>query len=248
MLIYGFPGVETFFLISGFVILMSGWGRTVREFAASRAARLYPAFWASVVITTVVTAVLSITGGLPFSSQSDTGDVLINMTMLAEPLNTPLVDTVYWTLWVELRFYLLTACLLAAGFTRRVAQKPARELLERIVSTDRQAGREPAPSRRRAPRLAIAGVASTVAAAGAFALALASIGPAYASWTPDPSPLPAAEVRKIVDKCLPAREVATARVVIGGKRGAYAYLNAVWPMEAGRASSTTTETSPRPAS
>ena len=30
---------------------MSGWGRTVREFAASRAARLYPAFWACVLIT-----------------------------------------------------------------------------------------------------------------------------------------------------------------------------------------------------
>src|SRR5689334_24558957 len=33
VLIYGFLGVETFFLISGFVILMSGWGRTLREFA-----------------------------------------------------------------------------------------------------------------------------------------------------------------------------------------------------------------------
>ncbi|MFG1605039.1 acyltransferase family protein [Actinoplanes sp. NPDC049265] len=119
ILIYGFLGVETFFLISGFVILMSGWGRTVREFAASRAARLYPAFWACVLLTTVVTAVLPISGGLPFPRAAEGGDVLVNLTMLAEPLNTPLVDTVYWTLWYEMRFYLVVAVLIAGGLTDR---------------------------------------------------------------------------------------------------------------------------------
>ena len=119
VLIYGFLGVEVFFLISGFVILMSSWGRTVREFAASRAARLYPALWAGVLITTVVTAAVPISGGLPFPRLPDTADTLVNLTMLAEPLNTPLVDTVYWTLWTELRFYLIIACVLAAGLTDR---------------------------------------------------------------------------------------------------------------------------------
>jgi len=122
VLIYGFLGVETFFLISGFVILMSGWGRTVREFAASRAARLYPAFWAAVLITTGVAAVLPISGGLPFPQPPDAGGVLVNLTMLAEPLNTPLVDTVYWTLWIEFRFYLIVAFLLAVGLTDRRAK------------------------------------------------------------------------------------------------------------------------------
>ncbi|GIM96311.1 acyltransferase family protein [Paractinoplanes toevensis] len=117
VLIYGFLGVEVFFLISGFVILMSGWGRTVREFAASRAARLYPAFWACVLITAVVSTVLPISGGVPFPPLPGGPDVLINLTMLAEPLNRPLVDTVYWTLWCEFRFYLIVACLLAAGLT-----------------------------------------------------------------------------------------------------------------------------------
>ena len=119
VLIYGFLGVEVFFLISGFVILMSSWGRTVREFAASRAARLYPALWAGVVITSVVAVALPVSGGLPFTRLPDTGDLLVNLTMLAEPLNTPLVDTVYWTLWAELRFYLIVACVLAAGLTDR---------------------------------------------------------------------------------------------------------------------------------
>src|SRR5690349_14933640 len=122
VLIYGFLGVPVCCLPSGFVILMSSWGRTVREFAASRAARLYPALWAGVMITTLVAAALPIDGGLPFSQLPDNSDVLVNLTMLAEPLNTPLVDTVYWTLWSELRFYLIVACVLAGGLTDRRVQ------------------------------------------------------------------------------------------------------------------------------
>ncbi|MEV7625289.1 acyltransferase [Actinoplanes sp. NPDC089786] len=120
VLIYGFLGVETFFLISGFVIMMSGWGRTVRQFAVSRAARLYPAFWAGVLLTTLVATLLPISGGLPFSRLPEGGrDVVVNLTMLAEPLNVPLVDTIYWTLWYEIRFYLIVACLIAGGLTDR---------------------------------------------------------------------------------------------------------------------------------
>ncbi|BCJ43468.1 acyltransferase [Actinoplanes ianthinogenes] len=134
VLIYGFLGVESFFLISGFVILMSGWGRTLRGFAASRAARLYPAFWACVLITTAVSALLPIEGGLPFGGPPDSTDVLVNLTMLAEPLNTPMVDTVYWTLWCELRFYLIVAFLVAAGLTdRRVKGFATGWLLAAIV-------------------------------------------------------------------------------------------------------------------
>ncbi|WP_249998648.1 hypothetical protein [Actinoplanes sp. M2I2] len=111
----------------------------------------------------------------------------------------------------------------------RVGQEPARELLERIVATDRRPTRVPAPARRRRPRLAIAGVAATLAAVGAFALTLVGTGPAYASWTAEPGPISAVEGRDIVARCLPAQEVATARVVIGEKRGDYAYVNAVSP-------------------
>jgi peptidoglycan/LPS O-acetylase OafA/YrhL len=119
VLIYGFLGVEVFFLISGFVICMSGWGRTVRGFAASRVARLYPAFWVCVLVTAVVVAAVPVAGGLPVSGVPTVRDVVVNLTMLAEPLNSPLVDTVYWTLWVELRFYLIVACLVGAGMTDR---------------------------------------------------------------------------------------------------------------------------------
>src|SRR5688572_28370593 len=39
---YGYLGVPLFFMISGFVILMSAVGKSPREFVATRAARLYP--------------------------------------------------------------------------------------------------------------------------------------------------------------------------------------------------------------
>jgi peptidoglycan/LPS O-acetylase OafA/YrhL len=49
---YGFLGVDLFFIISGFVICMSGWGRSVADFAASRVARLFPAYWFAILATT----------------------------------------------------------------------------------------------------------------------------------------------------------------------------------------------------
>src|SRR5215831_12453879 len=51
---YGFVGVELFFLISGFVICMSSWGRPLGHFFTSRVARLFPAYIAAVVATSAL--------------------------------------------------------------------------------------------------------------------------------------------------------------------------------------------------
>ena len=45
---YGYLGVDLFFLISGFVILMTASSGSLKDFVISRAVRLYPAFWAFV--------------------------------------------------------------------------------------------------------------------------------------------------------------------------------------------------------
>jgi peptidoglycan/LPS O-acetylase OafA/YrhL len=117
--VYGFLGVELFFLISGFVIAMSGWDRPLGGFFASRASRLYPAYWAGIVLTALVVLVLPVTGGVPVHGLPDPAGVLVNLTMLQEPLGVASVDTVYWTLFVELRFYLLFAVVVWAGTTYR---------------------------------------------------------------------------------------------------------------------------------
>jgi peptidoglycan/LPS O-acetylase OafA/YrhL len=107
--------VYLFFLISGFVICMSAWGRGAGAFLASRATRLYPAYWLSVVVIALVLTVW------PARPVTWTG-TLVNLTMFQDAVGTPPVAEVYWTLWAELRFYLLFALLVHWGLTyRRVA-------------------------------------------------------------------------------------------------------------------------------
>ncbi|MFH8291597.1 acyltransferase family protein [Streptomyces sp. NPDC018059] len=111
---YGCLGVQIFFVISGFVICMSGWGRPLRSFFASRASRLLPSYWAAIVLVTAVFA-------LPVVAYDavSPSDALVNLTMLQQPLGVDRVLGVCWTLWAELRFYALFAlCVVLPGATR----------------------------------------------------------------------------------------------------------------------------------
>ncbi|RPF35589.1 acyltransferase [Streptomyces sp. TLI_185] len=111
---YGWIGVEIFFVISGFVICMSCWGRTPREFFVSRVIRLYPAYWFGIAFTT---AVLVVAPGV--WDRLKLRDILLNFTMLQSGSGVANVDRVYWTLWSELRFYLLFMVVVATGLTYR---------------------------------------------------------------------------------------------------------------------------------
>ncbi|MET7653829.1 acyltransferase [Streptomyces sp. NPDC005486] len=101
---YGSLGVQFFFLISGFVICMSSWGRSVGDFFRSRVARLYPAYWAAIVLVTAAGLALPVVAS-PLRSD----EILTNLTMLQQPMGVPRVLGVDWTLWVEVRFYALFA-------------------------------------------------------------------------------------------------------------------------------------------
>jgi hypothetical protein len=62
---WGHYGVELFFVISGFVILMTLERSASRtEFVISRVTRLYPTYWCAVLFTTCVLALLAKTRGL----------------------------------------------------------------------------------------------------------------------------------------------------------------------------------------
>jgi peptidoglycan/LPS O-acetylase OafA/YrhL len=52
---YGYLGVDLFFLISGFVILMTAIDRSAKSFIISRMVRLYPAFWMCCTLTFLIT-------------------------------------------------------------------------------------------------------------------------------------------------------------------------------------------------
>lgn len=106
-------GVVLFFLISGFVVPFSIQGeRPLRHFAISRLFRLYPALWLALAVLTL-TARLA--GDAPPAAT-----VLANMTMAPPLFGQPWLSPIYWTLFVELAFYLLAALLFAAGRLRRI--------------------------------------------------------------------------------------------------------------------------------
>ncbi|GAA2204258.1 acyltransferase [Streptomyces bangladeshensis] len=112
---YGCLGVQFFFVISGFVICMSSWGRTLGDFFRSRVARLYPAYWAALVLVTAAAVALPV---VVHPVRPD--EFLVNLTMLQQPMGADRVLGVCWTLWVEVRFYALFAlCVVLRGVTYR---------------------------------------------------------------------------------------------------------------------------------
>ncbi|MFD5423128.1 acyltransferase family protein [Streptomyces sp. NPDC127069] len=113
---YGWLGVEAFFLISGFVICMSCWGRTPARFAVSRIARLFPLYWA-VVLIVVAMGTVTVLAGQRSGAPTDLRTTLGNLTMIPGPLGVDFTAGVAWTLWVEARFYLLMGALLLIGLT-----------------------------------------------------------------------------------------------------------------------------------
>jgi peptidoglycan/LPS O-acetylase OafA/YrhL len=94
-------GVDLFFVISGFVITMTTLrSATAVEFGAKRGARLYPAF---IVASLLVFAVLSLYD--PLHLRVSLKDLAANFTMIAADLGFKYVDGVFWTLAVEVKFY-----------------------------------------------------------------------------------------------------------------------------------------------
>ncbi len=103
---YGHLGVQLFFIISGFVIVQSLQGKTVREFAKGRFIRLFPLFWILCTLTYLTTLIVPHAHHLLFS------EYLISMSMFGDTINGlsrhtfRLIDAAYWTLTVELVFYI----------------------------------------------------------------------------------------------------------------------------------------------
>lgn len=112
----GHYGVNLFFMISGFVIFMT-LERTKQpmDFVVSRFSRLFPAYWAAVVLTFSIVLVL----GLP-GKEVNLVQALANLSMVHSFFNVPHVDGVYWTLEVELLFYAWAFLAYHLGWLHRV--------------------------------------------------------------------------------------------------------------------------------
>jgi peptidoglycan/LPS O-acetylase OafA/YrhL len=115
---YGRMGVPLFFVISGFVLLMSSWGKDVSSFVASRVGRLFPAFWVAVAFSVVLVVKIWPENPAYLGHKVTTSGALLNFTMLNSAYSVPDIDGPYWTLWYEARFYALIAVLILVGITR----------------------------------------------------------------------------------------------------------------------------------
>ncbi|MBZ9710117.1 acyltransferase [Mesorhizobium sp. ESP7-2] len=103
----GWVGVEIFFVISGFVIAFSAENSTPLRFFEARVKRLAPAVW----ICAPITAALLLLIG---SSWPTDAVVRLARTALFAPYG-PWVDSVYWTLGIEIAFYAIVWILLRLG-------------------------------------------------------------------------------------------------------------------------------------
>ncbi|MCW7537521.1 acyltransferase [Aquabacterium sp. A7-Y] len=111
---FGYLGVHLFFMVSGFVIFMSAEGATPRQFVASRVSRLYPAFWVAAPLTAAAAWGFGSTDFAVSGRQ-----LLLNLPMTPHWFGVEFVDGAYWSLAVELHFYILVWASLRLGLLPR---------------------------------------------------------------------------------------------------------------------------------
>lgn len=111
-------GVSLFFITSGFVIALSlkreGNIYSVINFAIKRFFRLYPAYWFAIIF--IVSSIYFLKGENNFSLKQ----ISINFTMFQDLLNVKHIDSVFWTLAVELKFYFIAAILFYFNLLKRI--------------------------------------------------------------------------------------------------------------------------------
>lgn len=112
--IYGYLGVNLFFLISGFVIAWSAEGRDFARFSLARFARLYPGF---LVCMTISFAILFFAADQDFPVTAT--QYAANLFMFSPALGQPFMDGVYWSIILEIIFYGWVAIALFFGVFSR---------------------------------------------------------------------------------------------------------------------------------
>ena len=110
---HGYLGFDVFFVISGFVIPLAlekshFVARDYGSFLLKRFLRLYPAYFASGVLVLVLWYASSLYPGFRGAAPHVSARQIVgNLTLTADLLDEPWLNPVYWTLAIEVQYYLL---------------------------------------------------------------------------------------------------------------------------------------------
>lgn len=116
----GITGVDLFFMISGFVIFMSIQNvSTSLDFAVNRFTRLYPTYWTCVTITALLQLLLIISSSNNMVDLS-VSKYLINLTMFQHYFSVNDIDGSYWTMIIEMVFYIFIALVLSLKLVKHI--------------------------------------------------------------------------------------------------------------------------------
>lgn len=110
---FGSIGVEMFFILSGYLLINSIVKYDSRTFIYQRFKRIYPTYVAGMFLTILIVYLL-IDKSPAFS------DLIANMLFLNIPFGIDSIDGVYWTLFIEVCFYLML--FLLSLVTKRVPE------------------------------------------------------------------------------------------------------------------------------
>ncbi len=115
---WGELGVDIFFIISGFVILFSAESKkTYAQFLWGRMIRVYPAFIIGSALTMMMGMIMPGTEKKDLLCRWMGSLTLYNKNFLGGGYN--LLSSVYWTLMIEIKFYILVAVIKKIGIWRQ---------------------------------------------------------------------------------------------------------------------------------
>lgn len=111
---FGTVALFVFMMTSGLVITLVAQRQPASVFVTNRFARVYPTF----LVCMLITAVLSPLG--PPRFYDSWAQVLANLLIYAPAFGYRYVDTVYWTLVIEINFYAAVTVLILTGAIQRI--------------------------------------------------------------------------------------------------------------------------------
>jgi peptidoglycan/LPS O-acetylase OafA/YrhL len=113
---HGYLGVQLFFVISGYCISAALYGamtkpQPVRHFATRRLRRIFPPYWASLVLVVVLGLATITLLNTPAATVFPLTrfDWFCNLLLIQGPLHAKDANLVYWSLSIEMQFYVVMA-------------------------------------------------------------------------------------------------------------------------------------------